>query len=102
MITIHCAVSVESMFSQDVGDAVFDRMIDIVYKETSRHLLHVLHTKYKFMEHLKVIVTFVDCVMLQRLEMHIAFQFVGTHLTGMKCHLPYETTHTVLPATWHR
>jgi len=35
-------------------DGVFDKMIDTVYKETSRHLLHVLHTKYKFMEHLKV------------------------------------------------
>jgi len=41
------------MFMQDL-DGVFDKMIDTVYKETSRHLLHVLHTKYKFMEHLKV------------------------------------------------
>ena len=46
-------VSVESMFMQDL-DGVFDKMIDTVYKETSQHLLHVLHTKYKFMEHLKV------------------------------------------------
>ena len=28
-------------------------MIDTVYKETSQHLLEVLHTKYKFMDHLK-------------------------------------------------
>ena len=41
------------MFMQDL-DGVFDKMIDTVYKETSRHLLHILHTKYKFMDHLKV------------------------------------------------
>jgi len=45
--------SVESLFIQDL-DGVFDKMIDTVYKETSRHLLHVLHIKYKFMDHLKV------------------------------------------------
>ena len=28
-------------------------MIDVVCKETSRHLLDVLYNKYKFMEHLK-------------------------------------------------
>jgi len=44
--------SVESMFMQD--DGVFDKMIDTVYKETSQHLLHVLHVNYKFMDHLKV------------------------------------------------
>ena len=44
---------VESMFMQDM-DGIFDKMIDTVYKETSRHLLHVLHAKYKFMDHLKV------------------------------------------------
>ena len=49
---------VESMFMQDL-DGVFDKMIDTVYKETSRHLLHVLHTKYKFMEHLKVNISYV-------------------------------------------
>jgi gamma-tubulin complex component 3 len=43
---------VESMFSQDL-DGVFDKMVDTVYRETSRHLLHILHTKYKFMDHLK-------------------------------------------------
>jgi len=35
-------------------DGVFDKMIDTVYKETSQHLLHVLHVNYKFMDHLKV------------------------------------------------
>jgi len=40
------------MFMQD--DGVFDKMIDTVYKETSQHLLHVLHVNYKFMDHLKV------------------------------------------------
>ena len=43
---------VESIFSQDL-DGIFQNMIDTVYKETSRHLLEVLHDKYKFMEHLK-------------------------------------------------
>jgi len=40
------------MFTQDL-DGIFDKIVDTVYRETSRHLLHVLHTKYKFMEHLK-------------------------------------------------
>jgi len=41
-------------------DSVFDKMIDTVYKETSRHLLHVLHNNYKFMDHLKVLVVHVS------------------------------------------
>ena len=45
--------SVETIFEQDVG-GLFQRMIDTVYQETSGHLLEVLHTKYKFMDHLKV------------------------------------------------
>ena len=45
--------SVESIFMQDM-DGVFQNMIDTVYKETSRHLLEVLHNKYNFMDHLKV------------------------------------------------
>jgi len=53
MIMMMCCLLVESMFSQD-QDGVFQRMIDTVYKETSMHLLEVLHTKYKFMDHLKV------------------------------------------------
>jgi len=44
---------VDSMFTQDL-DGVFQKMIDTVYKETSMHLLQVLHSKYKFMDHLKV------------------------------------------------
>ncbi|KAK3095374.1 hypothetical protein FSP39_013926 [Pinctada imbricata] len=40
------------MFKQD-SSSEFQQMIDSVYKETSRHLLDVLHSKYKFMEHLK-------------------------------------------------
>ncbi|KAK2147394.1 hypothetical protein LSH36_555g02025 [Paralvinella palmiformis] len=43
---------VESIFSQDVN-GIFQKMIDAVYKETSRHLLDILHTKYKFVDHLK-------------------------------------------------
>ncbi|ELU14115.1 hypothetical protein CAPTEDRAFT_224608 [Capitella teleta] len=44
-------ISVESIFMQDM--LAFPKMIDTVYKETSQHLLEVLHNKYKFMEHLK-------------------------------------------------
>ncbi|WAR28061.1 GCP3-like protein [Mya arenaria] len=40
------------MFTQDQSNN-FQDMIDKVYKETSRHLLDVLHAKYKFMDHLK-------------------------------------------------
>ncbi|XP_053403084.1 gamma-tubulin complex component 3-like [Mercenaria mercenaria] len=42
----------EWMFTQDLSNNFLD-MIDTVYKETSRHLLDVLHAKYKFMDHLK-------------------------------------------------
>ena len=45
-------IPVESIFSQDV-DGVFQKMIDAVYQETSQHLLEILHTKYKFIDHLK-------------------------------------------------
>ncbi|KAK2168865.1 hypothetical protein NP493_1211g00044 [Ridgeia piscesae] len=43
---------VESIFSQTL-DGHFQKMIDTVYLETSKHLLEVLHLKYKFMDHLK-------------------------------------------------
>ena len=46
-------VTVDSIFNQD-QDGAFQNMIDTVYKETSAHLLEVMHTKYKFMDHLKV------------------------------------------------
>ncbi len=42
----------ESIFSEDL-DGVFQNMIDVVCKETSAHLLHVLYTKYQLVEHLK-------------------------------------------------
>lgn len=48
-------IPVETIFSHDL-DGQFQKMIDTVYKETSQHLLEVLHTKYKFMDHLKVCV----------------------------------------------
>ena len=47
------SMTVETIFEQDVGGR-FQKMIDTVYQETSSHLLEVFHTKYKFMEHLKV------------------------------------------------
>ncbi len=43
---------VETILNQDL-DRVFQRMIDVVYEETSKHLLEVLQNKYKFLEHLK-------------------------------------------------
>jgi len=46
-------VSADRMFMQDTISE-FQQMIDVVYKETSRQLLDVLHNKYKFMDHLKV------------------------------------------------
>ena len=41
------------MFMQDTTTE-FNNMIDETYKETSLHLLDVLHEKYKFLDHLKV------------------------------------------------
>ncbi|XP_059168560.1 gamma-tubulin complex component 3 homolog [Physella acuta] len=41
-----------SMFSQD-QNSDFQKMLDSVYELTSQHLLDVLQTKYKFLEHLK-------------------------------------------------
>lgn len=42
----------QSMFVQD-EEASFQKMIDGVYTDTSLHLLDILHSKYKFMDHLK-------------------------------------------------
>ncbi|KAF6035402.1 TUBGCP3 [Bugula neritina] len=41
-----------AMFSQNEEDS-FTNMIDVVYKETSKHLMEVLYTKYNFINHLK-------------------------------------------------
>jgi len=38
---------------QDQSNNFLD-MVATVYSETSRHLLDILHNKYKFMDHLKV------------------------------------------------
>ena len=64
------------MFVQD-QEASFQKMIDGVYSETSHHLLDVLHSKYKFMDHLKVRLTLscsTDCSVL-------ALQLVGSYGT---------------------
>jgi hypothetical protein len=64
--------SVETMFTQDL-DGLFDKMVDTVYKETSQHLLNVLHSKYKFMDHLKVYICqllFIDCMISRCFEDH--------------------------------
>ncbi|XP_074658179.1 gamma-tubulin complex component 3 homolog [Tubulanus polymorphus] len=46
------AKNVDAIFNQDLNHT-FQNMVDMVYKETSSHLLTVLHSKYKFMDHLK-------------------------------------------------
>lgn len=47
------SVAADVMFRQDTTSE-FQHMVDRVYKETSHHLLDVLNSKYKFLEHLKV------------------------------------------------
>ena len=55
-------LSKSSSHSWFLGQSTFDSMtgvglhavVDTAYQETSKHLLHVLNTKYCFMEHLKV------------------------------------------------
>ncbi|PVD18317.1 hypothetical protein C0Q70_20866 [Pomacea canaliculata] len=42
----------ESMLVQDL-ETSFQKHMDAVYSQTSLHLLEVLHTQYKFMDHLK-------------------------------------------------
>lgn len=44
--------NVESLFTQD-HDGDLQRMIDVAYKETGLHVLNVMHSTYKFMDHLK-------------------------------------------------
>lgn len=44
----------ESMFTQNTNSS-FQQMIDRVYVETSLRLLDCMHTKYKFMDHLKAL-----------------------------------------------
>lgn len=48
-----CAAA-ESMLVQDL-ETSFQKHMDAVYSQTSLHLLEVLHTQYKFMDHLKVV-----------------------------------------------
>ncbi|GAB6019866.1 Gamma-tubulin complex component 3 [Chamberlinius hualienensis] len=42
----------ESVFTHD-RDGDLHKIIDVTYQETSRHLLNVINTTYKFMDHLK-------------------------------------------------
>ncbi|XP_033096143.1 gamma-tubulin complex component 3 homolog [Anneissia japonica] len=44
--------SSEMLFNQDL-DGSFQEIINVVYKQTSKRLLDILFTKYKFFEHLK-------------------------------------------------
>ena len=46
------------MFMQDTTTE-FQNLIDEAYKDTSLHLLDVLHEKYKFLDHLKVYIIFI-------------------------------------------
>lgn len=46
--------SVESLFIQD-HDGELQTLIDMAYREASRHVLNVMHTTYKLMDHLKAV-----------------------------------------------
>jgi hypothetical protein len=39
---------------EDFGGTALQEAIDIAYKETSKYLLEILVSKYKFVDHLKV------------------------------------------------
>ena len=41
------------LLDQDL-DGSFQQVIDNAYRDTSKRLLHVLFTQYKFLDHLKV------------------------------------------------
>ena len=41
------------LLEQDLDNS-FQRVIDTVYQDTSKRLLHVLHEDFKFLDHLKV------------------------------------------------
>ncbi|XP_076356423.1 gamma-tubulin complex component 3 homolog isoform X1 [Tachypleus tridentatus] len=45
------AATVESLFNQN-QDSDFQRLLEAIYKETSRHVLKSLFTQYKFIDHL--------------------------------------------------
>ena len=45
--------SAEMLLDQDL-DSSFQQVIDAVYQDTSKRLLHVLHQNFSFLEHLKV------------------------------------------------
>ena len=67
------------MFEQD-KDGSFQKMIDTVYEVTSKHLLEVLHTKYHFMDHLRVsmsaLITIVLKLVLFNLSIIISLCYV--------------------------
>lgn len=65
------SVAADVMFRQDTTSE-FQHMVDRVYKETSRHLLDVLNTKYKFLEHLKVRGTSIA----ERIQMSVLYMHV--------------------------
>ena len=44
----------EKLRVDDLSSSALQDVINLVYENTSKHLLDVLFTKYKFMDHLKV------------------------------------------------
>ena len=58
-------ISAYVMFMQDTTTE-FQNLIDEAYKDTSLHLLDVLHEKYKFLDHLKVCIHHFYYVILKK------------------------------------
>ena len=56
-ISVHIG-STKLTDKDDFGGTALQEAIDIAYKETSRYLLEILVSKYKFVDHLKVIKLF--------------------------------------------
>ena len=48
----------------DIPGSPLHQSVDLAYRETSKRLLEILHTKYKFMDHLKVCCCLLVCLPL--------------------------------------
>ena len=47
--------SPESFFASPSGDSVLHRTIDRAFKDTSSHVLSILFTRYKFLDHMSAV-----------------------------------------------
>lgn len=79
------SVAADVMFRQDTTSE-FQHMVDRVYKETSRHLLDVLNTKYKFLEHLKVRGTSIA----ERKQLSVLYMHVTVNQHRVACKKPSQ------------